>query len=51
MRILAAGLSTLIDFRIVAPSFVTVILSFLGPAPAGLRILSYILYYTFVCDR
>jgi len=38
-KILAAGLSTCIDFKIVAPSLVTVI-SYFGPAPVGFKILS-----------
>jgi hypothetical protein len=40
MRILAAGLSTCIDLRIVAPSLVTVTFLFLGPALIGTKILS-----------
>jgi len=40
IRILAAGLSTCIDRRIVAPSFVTLICLFLGPAAIGTSILS-----------
>ena len=42
IKIFAAGLSTYIDFKIVAPSFVTVIFEFYGPGPTGLRILSFI---------
>jgi len=40
IKIFAAGLSTCIDLRIVAPSFVTLICLFLGPAAIGTRILS-----------
>ena len=40
MRILAAGLSTCIERRMVAPSLVTVMYLFLGPAAIGTRILS-----------
>ena len=40
INILAAGLSTCIDLRIVAPSLVTLICLFLGPAARGTRILS-----------
>ena len=40
IKILAAGLSTKMDYRIVAPSFVTVILSLLDCSPSDWRILS-----------
>ncbi len=40
MRIFAAGLSTCMDLRIVAPSLVTLILVFLGPDEMGTKILS-----------
>lgn len=40
IRILAAGLSTCIDLKIVAPSLVTLIDLFLGPDDTGTRILS-----------
>ena len=40
IKILAAGLSTCIDLRIVAPSLVTLMCLFLGPAAIGTRILS-----------
>ena len=40
IKILAAGLSTCIDLRIVAPSLVTVMALFLGPDEIGTRILS-----------
>ena len=40
IKILAAGLSTCIDLKIVAPSFVTLMCLFLGPALTGTRILS-----------
>lgn len=40
IKILAAGLSTCIDLKMVAPSFVTFIDLFLGPEETGTRILS-----------
>ena len=40
IKILAAGLSICIDYKIVAPSLVTVMLLPYGPATTGLRILS-----------
>ena len=40
IKILAAGLSTCIDLKIVAPSLVTLICLFLGPEEIGTRILS-----------
>lgn len=40
MRILAAGLSTCIDLKMVAPSFVTLMCLLWGPDPTGTRILS-----------
>lgn len=40
IKILAAGLSTCIDLKIVAPSFVTLMALFLGPDETGTRILS-----------
>ncbi len=40
IRIFAAGLSTCIDLRMVAPSLVTLICLFLGPEETGTRILS-----------
>lgn len=40
IKIFAAGLSTCIDLKIVAPSFVTLIALFLGPEETGTRILS-----------
>ena len=41
IKILAAGLSTKMDLRMVAPSLVTVIESLPGPGPFGFRILSF----------
>lgn len=40
IRILAAGLSTCIERRMVAPSFVTLMFLLRGPAETGTRILS-----------
>lgn len=40
INILAAGLSTCIERRMVAPSLVTLMFLFLGPAAIGTRILS-----------
>ena len=40
IKILAAGLSTCIDLKIVAPSLVTLICELFGPAAIGTKILS-----------
>lgn len=40
IKILAAGLSTCIDLKMVAPSFVTLMDLFRGPEETGTRILS-----------
>lgn len=40
IKILAAGLSTCIDLKMVAPSLVTLMFLFRGPAATGTRILS-----------
>ena len=37
IKIFAAGLSTCIDLKIVAPSFVTLIALFLGPEETGTK--------------